>query len=271
MATQITFWELSRVDLSRPNVDITVTDAVASETGESIADRMRNRKNTSGWITTDSTDAANTTLEIDWTDSSPITDIILVKHNLKAFTIKYDDSGWTDFSTPISETTNTEETNRYEFTEVTTTKIQIVITGTQTADADKKIAQLIITKKLGNGNIESYPEIKKPTISTNRKVNKMLSGKSNVISGLGGLQCSLALKAWHSDSDFDAFEELYFGLNPVLMNFSGVNDSQFPSRRIGYRNEDFYVVRPRNEYIPEWVGGVYKNLKIKLDLVEVTV
>ena len=60
----IIIWERNKIDLTNPNVVITVTDATADNDGQDFVDLMRNRRNDSGWATTQSNDAANTQLDI---------------------------------------------------------------------------------------------------------------------------------------------------------------------------------------------------------------
>lgn len=269
MGTQIKFFEKNLYDLSRPNIDITITDSVATNTGESFVDYIRNRKNDSAWITTGSSDVGTTTLTLDMTNEQTITDIILIGHNFKAFTLKYDDSGWTDFSTPIAETTNAEDFNSYSFTSVTTTKLQLIITGTMVADAEKYLKQFIATTKLGSGQLNGWPEIKAPKHDSNKKITKMLSGKVNVVESVGAFSCRLSVKSWSDDTDLDLVEEIYFNREAVLMSLSGFDEDQFSSVRIGYRREDLYLVRAIDDYTPEFYKNAYKcGLKINMRLQE---
>lgn len=270
MAQQIKFFNKNNIDLDNTDATITVTDATATDTGQSIVDLMRNRNNTSGWLTTGSNDAANTTLVFDMIDEKQVSDIMVVKHNLKAFTIKYwNGLSYVDFSTPINETTNTEETNYYSFTEVSTTRIQLVITGTQVVNEDKIIRQFIITNKLLTGQLTGWPLIRSPRHNTSKQISKMLSGKVNIVETTGAFSFSLEVRNWNIDADLNIIEEIYFGRKGVLISLSGGDDLQFSHRRIGYRKEDIYLVRAINDYSPEWVSGIYTNgLKIKMNLHE---
>src|SRR5688500_2818941 len=132
MSGQIIFFRKSKADFSYDNVS-----ATASE-GASYAEYVLNRSNLSAWLTTGSVDANNTTLTIDFSEDRVVSDILLLKHNFKAFTVKlWDGSTYQDFSPAISETTNTDSSNYYEVTSQETSRIQITITGTQTPDEDK--------------------------------------------------------------------------------------------------------------------------------------
>lgn len=270
MAAQIRFFNKNKIDLSNTLVTITVTDAVATNTGQDFVDFMRNRNNTSAWLTTGSTDAANTTLVVDMSDQREISEVLLVGHNLKAYTVKYwTGLVWADFSTPIAETVNTETTNHHAFTGVVTDRIQIIITATQTVDADKQIKQLIVTDEVASGQLEGWPVIRAPKRSTNKKVSTMLSGKVNVVESVGSFSMSLSVRNWNIGADMDLVEEIYTGNRGVLVWLSGGDETQFNRAHIGYRKEDIYLMRSSNDFVPEFPGGIYSTgVKITMKLRE---
>jgi len=260
MAQQIRFFNKNKIDLSNDIPSITITDAVATDTGQDFVDFMRNRNNTSAWLTTGSTDAANTEVLIDMVDDREISEIIIIGHNLKAFTIQYWDGGaYVDFSTAISETINADSTTHFSFTKVSTSLIKIIITGTQVVDADKQIKQLVLTDLLASGQLDGWPIIKRPRHSTNKKTNTMLSGKANVIESVGGFSMDLNVRNWNIDQDIDIVEEIYLGKRGVLVWLGGGDENQFSRAHIGYRKEDLYLMRAVNDYTPEFSGGIYNN------------
>lgn len=267
---QIRFMKKSRLDISNVLASITVTDATATNNGQDFVDFLRNRNNTSAWVTTGSNDAANTTLEMDLTDERDLTTIILVKHNFDSYTLKYWDGGaYVDFATPISVTGNTDPTTFHEFNTVSTSRIQLVITGTMVADSDKRMTQAILTENLVSGQLEGWPVIRKPRLTTRKQVSNMLSGKVNVTESVGAYSMDLQVRHWKIAGDMDIVEEIYLGKRGVLVWLSGGDEDQFTFRRIGYRKEDIYLMRATNDYSPEWVSGVYINgLKITLKLRE---
>ena len=260
----IMFFRKNKIDLSQSNVSITVTDSVATNTGQSFTDLLRNRSNNNGWSTTGSTDAASTTLVVDMTDSLPIDNILLVSHNLKAYTIKYwNGSAWTNFSTTIAETTNSATTTRHTFTSVSTSQIQIIITGTMVANADKRLAQLILTETLGTFTVE--PVVSRPRVSRNRKVSTSLSGRKKVFKSVDAFSCNLKHDTVKLDADCDIIELLFNLYNPFLIWLCGGTITQFNYERQGYRLQDIFYVDIINDYEPEWINGNY-NAKIKLDM-----
>jgi len=273
MGSQIKFFTKNIIDIGNINASIFVTDTVATNNGQTFVDYVRNRNNWSAWATTGSTDAANTQLDIYFGDSREISSIILILHNFKNYTIQYwNGISFQNFSTSISITNNTLETTSHEFTQVTTNQIRLIVTATMIANDDKFLRQLICIDKIGTGQLEAWPNIKNPTASLNKQSSKMISGKSNIIETSGYFQASLNLSYWKSANDLDMLERIFFRREGVLVWLCGGDETQFSSKRIGYRLQDIYLVRPTNEYEPEWNTSVYTNgLNIRMDLVEVTV
>ena len=256
MSQQIRFFELNKLDITNDNVSITASDSVATNNGEDFADYMRNRVNTSGYVTTGSSDSGNTTLEFNFGDTVEIDTIIIIEHNLKAYTIQYwNGSTYVDFSSAISESTNSDSTTFHTFTKVTTSKIKLICTGTIVADSDKFIRQFIATESIGQ--LTGFPVIKSPRIRTGKIINKMLSGKVNITDAVGAFECELNVKNYSIDDDLDIIETLYFNNKGFLMWLCGGDESQFSSQRIGYRLRDIYLMRAVDDYRPEWVKGVY--------------
>lgn len=250
MSGQIIFFKKSKSDYS-----YTYVTATASE-GSAYATYVLNRNNTSSWITTGSTDASLTTLTIDFSESRTITDILLLKHNFKSFTVKYwDGSAYQAFSPAISETTNTADDNYYEVTSQATSKIQITINSTQVVDSDKYLFQFIATEKIGRLN--GWPVIKKPVVSRNRKKTMMLSGKQNIFENVGGFSCNLTITSHSNAADLTVIETLYGYSEGFLVWPGGGVESQFRNILQGYRMEDIFLMKCSDEYSPEYHLGMY--------------
>jgi hypothetical protein len=252
MAGQILFFEKNKADFSYGSVT-----ASASE-GNEFAPNVLNRNNTTAWLTTGSLDANETTLTINLGDPKSISDIILIKHNFKAFTIRWwDGDQFQDFNTPINETENVLESNYFEVSAVETTQIQVTIFGTQIPDSDKHLFQLILTEKIGR--LEGWPAISKPVLSKNRKQTEMLSGKTNIFENVGNFSCILQFKRFSSDADLSLIEELHSRIEGFLFWPCGGNENQFRTVRQGYRMQDIFLMRPSDEYSPEYDSGFYKG------------
>lgn len=274
MPEQIRFFEKNIIDYENQDTTITVTDAVADDTGQTWVNVIRDRKNDSAWATTGSDDSANTTLVVDWVDGRDVDSIVLVKHNFKTYTIKYwDGSAWQDFSTPInvadSAIVGDFDTTIHEFNKIEISRIQIIIAATKVLNDDKRMFQLLVTENIGDGQLNGYPIINNPIVSTNKKISRMLSGKVSIADAIGAFSCSLNVASWRDAADLTIVESVYFKRRGCLLWLCGGDEAQFSTRRIGYRKEDFYLVRTVNEYSPEWRDGFYwSGLNIQVDFVE---
>jgi len=268
-AEQIIFFEKNKLDLEKLSIEFSVTDGVAINDGAAYLNNMRDRKNYTSWMTTESTDAANTVIDVDLGDTVALDTIILVGHNLKSYTIQYlSGFSYVNFSTPINPTNDTKTTSHYEFAQINTTNLRLTILGTKVANADKQIRQFIATVKIGQ--LEGWPKITKPTISTNKRKNKMLSGKVHVVESLESYACSLSVDSWKIQADIDIISAVYERREGVIMWINAGSEDQFSMDIRGYRPEDIYLVRPVDDWQPEFYKGVYSlGLKVSVDLAEV--
>lgn len=260
--------EKNKIDLDQPNVTLTVTDGVADDAGDQFLDMLRNRKNTSGWGTGGSSDAGLTTIEIDTGDVIDVTDVFFIKHNMKSYTFKYwNGSAWTAFASAIAPTTNTEDTTHHNFTEVSASRFQLVINGTMTADQDKLLAQIVLTKRMGQ--FSKQPKITKPRHERGRKVRKMLSGRANITRTTGAFSCQMQFPANKSVADHALIERMFDSFNGFLVWLNAGDDSQFFTEVQGFRKEDLYLMACTNDLEPEWVDGHFGHGQaIEISLVE---
>lgn len=264
----IKFFRKNRMDLDFSSVEITVTDGVATNNGQDFVNFLRNRNNTSGWMTTDSDDSANTEMIVDFSDSVTIDTIILIGHNFKAYTIKWWDGAlWQDFSTPIAETVYTAEESYHPFDSQMTNKLQLIIDSTQVVDDDKSLVQFIATDLLGEFEVEP---IVVGEFDRDRKVTKALSGKNFIAKAIGGFNCQIKMNNVVNDNDLTLVETLYESFEGFLVWLSGGDSTQFQTQRKGFLLEDLYLMNCVNEYKAAWEGGFYKHgMAISLNLVEV--
>lgn len=262
MAGQILFYEKSKCDFTNSNASATASQGVGYES------YLLDRSNRTAWVTSGSVDADLTNIVIDFTEQRYIDTIVFIKWNVKSYTIQYwNGSTYVDFATAIDVTTNTAETVKHSVTEVLTSKIKLIIRGTMVANDDKYIYQVICTSFIGQ--LAGWPVIKKPTHNLNRIVTKMLSGRVNVVESVGGFSMDLEVANWNSDADLTIIERLYTLAEGFLVWTCGGDEAQFSSVRMGYRLEDWFLMRPTNNYVPEYVKGLYKTgLKIQMSLAE---
>jgi hypothetical protein len=263
MAQPIVFLNKNKLDISNPNVTLTASE------GQDYVDLVRNRSNTSAWVTTDSDDADLTNIVFDFGETRTLSEIILVKHNLKSYTIQYwNGATYVNFSTIIAPTANALDTTHHTFTQVETDKIKLVINGTMVADEDKYIFQVIATTRIGQ--FTGYPIISGFEIDRNRVINQMLSGKKSIIENIGGISFDLSVKFWNIVSDIGIVESLYDASEGFIVWVCGGQESQFFTPVKGYRVEDMILMKCANEYNPDFVKGCYLNgLDLKIKLAEV--
>ena len=207
-----------------------VTMAATSGTGSESRALDRNRF--TFWRSVGSSDSVTETLILTFPSTTTIDRIFLVDHNWKSFTVKYDSGGvFVDFTSVvgldgalgggISETTFADNTAYYEFDSVSTTRLEITATLTQTADEDKYLNQLMATEE--EGTMVGFPEIKGFTWSRNSRVKKMLSGRSLVQKSEESIKFSLDFKNYPGGTTY----------NPCLLYTSpsprDVEESRMPS------------------------------------------
>jgi hypothetical protein len=268
MTGQIIFFEKNKIDISSTVATLSVVDTGAIDNGADFLRYLGDRKNFTGWMTTGSADANNTTIEINTADPEFIDSIILIKHNLKSYSFQYFDGvDWQDFSTPINPTNDTDETSYFEFDEVLASRFRIIISGTKIADDDKKITQLIITKSLGR--LVGWPKIRRPFISTSRVVNRMLSGKAQITEGAEVFSCTLAVESWKIQEDIDLMTKIFRLRKGVLIWLNGGVFDQFTLSIRGYRPEDLFLVRPTSEWNAELFANYKTGIKVSVDFAEV--
>lgn len=269
MGSQIKFYEKNYIDIDNELGAISASDTVATNDGQLGVNFLRNRNNRSGWITNDSDDTAITQLIFNIGDIKPVDTIALIGHNFKEYDIRYIDS-FGAFIDLLTETNDAKENTILEFEEIQTSAIYLRIYATQVANEDKRMNQTIITNKFGVGQLEGYPVIKNPRFDKNRKVSNMLSGKLYIAESLGGFSCSLDVESYNSDRDTSLFEDFYETRRSLLVNLSGGDEDQFLFKRNGYLNSNFFLMRPVNNYQPEWDKGVYTTgIKFSMKLEEV--
>jgi hypothetical protein len=247
-----------------------IATVTASE-GQDSADFLLDRRMDTAWVAADSEDANNTTLEIDMVETRKVTDILLLNHNLKAYTIQYWDAeagDYADFPTPISETENTATSKWHRTGTVFTRKFLLTIQGTMEVDDDKVLHQFIATEMIGQ--FVQCPIVNRPRISRGLRDSRMLSGKSNITQTLKSYSAQIRFQSVHYAADAALIEELYDQTQGFLFYPSGGDETQFSSAREGWRASDIFLVRFTNPYEPEWLKGLYKSgIKLDIDVKEV--
>lgn len=267
MSQQIRVMEKSVIDISRTGVVLAVTDAVATNDGTDFLGFLRDRKNTSGWGTTGSTDAANTQLEVTLASATNVSNILLINHNFEDYLLEYNNG--TSWITVESVSGNLETSNYHNFTAVYMYAVRLTITAAQVVDADKLMSQLIIADNLQDGQFKAFPTISGTKHKTNKKLTTMLSGKALISEGTGAFECSLSVKILKDNDDLNLIESMYSNKEGFLVTLGGGDEDQFSSKRQGYRKEDVYFMRCVDDYSDDFYKSLYTSgVKIKIKLRE---
>lgn len=265
----VLFFEKNIADLDNDSASITVTDLVATNSGQDYVNYLRDRTNATGWATTDSDDSALTKIEVDLGDTFPVTDVFLLRNNFKDFHLEYwDGAAYQDLTPIASQTANTEADLRISFDEIETSKFRLTINKTFVVDDDKFLSQFIVTRLIGQ--FSRVIEIAELKIARNRRTIKTLSGKAKIQRGVGAVSCVLRDNNVTESDDHEIVEYLTDSIDGFLVWLCGGDTTQFSQQRIGYRRQDLYLMNMVNEYAPTYEKGFFKHgIPINLQLVEV--
>ena len=239
----------NKIDLDNENITITVTDPIATDTGESLADFVRDRKNSSGWATTDSDDSALTLFQVLFGDQRDIDSIFLIGNNFKDYDLEwFDGTIWQAIITAI--VGNSDPVKFHEFTKILEVQgVRVRINKTFVVDDDKFLSQMIVTESLGEFN--QFPMVQHEG-SKNRKRIKLISGKSKVIQNSGATFFSISHKNQIDDNDLFIIETMFNSFSGFLFWPSGGDETQFRTRRIGFRKQDIFLMAATNELENLW-------------------
>lgn len=247
-----------------------LVDAAAS-TGDAAVERILDRNRVTYWRSSGSDDLTVETITITWTTDQTFDRLLLVDHNWKQFTVKYlSGVSYVNFASVvgiggaqanISETTFADDTAYYEFTEVTTTSVQITVTKTQVADEEKYLNQFIATSELGT--LAGYPDIKGLEFTRNERTKKALSGKIISLKSEESMKVVLEFKDYPASLSDDI--DLIFNFFDIEQTFlvwlcGGRRGSTYFKKQLkGYRLRDIYSVQTQGAISPDYRGNVYKN------------
>lgn len=250
-----------------------------SSTGDVSSPYAIDRNPLTYWRSVGSDDLTTEILTLTFSEDKTINRILLLDHNWKQFTIKYDVSGtWTNFASVtgldgslsgITEATFADGTAYYEFSLVTTGMIQIQVLKTQVADAEKFISQIICTSELGT--LVGYPEIADMPIDKNSRIQKMLSGKVLVQKSEESFGVKLAFNHYPTDSTYSSDLDLMFTLfdrddNFIVWLCGGRRGSSYFRYQVrGFRLKDAITVQMTELINPKYSDNVYTN-SINLDV-----
>ena len=236
------------------------------------------------FYTVGSSDASTETLTISFNGNQTISRLLLLDHNFKQFGIKYlNGSGsYVDFTNvvgldatigTISETVFSDSSAYYEFDAVSTSGIQVTVSKTQVANADKYLAGLIATTEIGT--LAGYPTITPIIPDRNSKVAKTLSGKVAVQKSDESTSFMLQFKTYPSSVAYNVDIDLMMTLNdqdaPFLAWLCGGRrgSTYFNYTLRGFRLKDVYQMHIKSALNLQYTANVTKNsLNCQVDMAE---
>ena len=121
-------------------------ETITVSTGDDLKGYLYDRNFLIKWRSSSSDDTITETIEVEWGSIKTFNRICLLGHNLKEFNIQYWDSvagAYADFSTAIDETSEADTNSFYSFDSVSTLKLKLSATKTQTANQQKEICEFL--------------------------------------------------------------------------------------------------------------------------------
>lgn len=256
---------------------------IIASSGDATSRSAIDRNKITRWRSSGSGDTVTETVDIFFATPTAIDRILILDHNFKEFTIKYDaGAGLLDFTSVvgldgalgggITETTFSDNTAYYEFASVTVNSIRVAITKTQVADEEKFMNQFIGTTELGT--LEGFPLIKPTTFSKNSRIVKTLSGRKIVTKSVESVTMRVDFKNYPARLAADI--TLAFDLDDrdddfIVWLSGGRRGSDFFVNQLkGFRLEDALTVNTIKPMKPSYSRSVYTNqVNFRLDLGEV--
>jgi hypothetical protein len=246
---------------------------ISASSGDSSATYALDRNPDTKWRSVDSDDLTAETITVTFAEDIAISRLLFLDINWKQFTVKYDVAGaWTNFAAVvgldstggalISETAFSDDSAYYEFTEVTTSAIQITVLKTQVADEQKYCAQIIATTEIGT--FLGWPEINAVKLDRNLRKRKTLSGKVSVMKSLESTMIDIRFKDYPSNStynaDMDIAMELHDRENPfIIWLCGGRRGTYFNYILRGFRLRDAITVQMTDSMDLSYTSNGYKN------------
>jgi hypothetical protein len=203
------------------------------------------------WISSGSNDSTTETLVITLPVSTEISRLFLIDHNLKAFTVKYGAGAGSDFAgvtgldsysgSLISVSNFARDTAYFEFTPVTTNRLILSMTTTQTVNAEKYLNQFIVTNEIGT--LEGYPKINNVSLDRNSRREEAISGRFQIQKGYEIAGFDLSLSTYGKQDDLDILDQLHDRETPFLAWLCGGKPDQFRLKQRGFRAKDLYQMQ----------------------------
>lgn len=242
-----------------------------ASSGDASSDRCIDRNPISYWRSVGSNDMTTESIEIEFNEAKTFDRILLQDHNFKAYSVQYfNGSIYVDFTSVVGiggalasilETAYARDTSYYEFDEVTSTKIKILVDTTQVADAQKYLNQAIVTAEMGT--LTGYPEIKNTELARGLRTEKMLSGRMLTFKSDETFRTQLDFKEYPPSlsNDIDLVFSLADTEDTFLIWICGgrTGSPYFRKQMRGYRLRDIIPVQLTASLKPIYSQNVYNN------------
>ena len=230
------------------------------------------------WESLNSNDTTVETITINFKFNQTIDRLILVGHNFKNFSIKY--NGVNEFTNVsgldgalvggVSETVFNKDTAYYKFDSVVVSSVTISVLSTQVANEQKYLNQFIATSEVGT--FAGFPRIQNVQHNRNIKGAKALSGKNVIQKGYETTTFRINFKTYPVQADINIVESLHERESSFLVWLCGgrYGSEHFTVEQRGWRLRDIYNMQISRPLSADYEKGIYQNgVNTSMTLVEV--
>lgn len=246
--------------------------SISSATSGSVASaNILDKLSYTYWTSVGSNDTTTETIVIAFPNAT-ISRLLLLDHNWKQYTVKY----WNGFSfvdfaavsgldgsiSVISESTFADDSSYYEFTQITTTQIQITVTKTQSANAQKYLATFFPTAEIGT--MSGFPKVDPVNFTRTPRTSQMLSGRVKIVKQPQTVSITLGF-ANYPVLSYGADVDLVLSLVDSEIPFyiwlcGGRRGSNYFSYQIrGWDLKNCYRVQIDSDVALTWTDNLYKS------------
>jgi hypothetical protein len=279
MASTIT----GNIKILRKNFLIDYTNSIALSSGSLLVDHLYDFDRSTRWISSGSDDSTQESIEIEWDLTLSVDRICLLNMNWKQFSIQYwNGSAYVDFAnvysyktdspaTGITITGNADLARYFEFDQVQTKKIKILIDTTQTVDSEKYIYELYVGSEMGTFIDDLHCKPNQCDLDVSNKNSKYITksnGGSLKITRSDKVSFKVKIKELWNQTDIQLIQAMHdygeFAVYPC-----GAYSGAYTIER-GYRIQDLYHVLIKGDEESIFAVGRDKNLgqDFKFDLLE---
>lgn len=249
-----------------------------ASTNDAAAKFMLDISKYTRWESIGSNDITTETITINFKTTTTLDRLLLIGHNFKAYSIKYNDTeDFTNVSNldgdlvgGIVETAYDKDTSYYKFDSVEVSSITISIDTTQVVDEQKYCVQFIATTEVGT--FAGFPRIGNVQHNRNIKGSKVISGKNVIQKGYEVTTFRMNFKSYPVQNDITIVDGLHEREDSFLVWLCGgrYGSEHFTIEQRGWRLEDVYNMQVSRPLNANYEKGIYQNgANTRLSFVEV--